>query len=169
MHKRIAVLVGAATTATLIGGAGLATASASPAGPAASGTEHFYLMTTLPNTSKYVVIAKGLFTVGGTDISGSTSDLVAVTGGTFKINHGGKLHIVKEQFSTKTCLGVFEATAAFTVGHGTGAYKGISGSGKAVVNDLFIARRNAKGACSSPSSTPAFSQQTIAATAKVKL
>ena len=91
MHKRIVALVGAATMATLVSGAGLAAASASPASPAASGTEHFYLMTTQPSASRYSVIATGLFTAGGTDVSGSKSDLVKLPGGSFKINHGGRL------------------------------------------------------------------------------
>ena len=167
MHKAIVALVGAATTATLIGGAGLATASASPAGPAASGSEQFYLMTTQPSASRYVVIATGLFTAGGTDISGNTTDLVRVTGGTFKIHHGGALHIIKQQLNKKTCVADFEATAAFTVGNGTGAYKGISGSGKALISSMFIARR-VKGVCN-PNATPVVNEQTITAKAKVKL
>ena len=167
MRKRIAALVGAAATATLISGAGLATASASPSSPAVSGTEHFYLMTTQPTATRYSVIATGLFTAGGTDISGRNSDLIKLPGGSFKIHHGGRLHVVKMQLNRKTCLANFVATAGFTVGNGTGVYKGISGSGKAVIKSLFIARRS-KGACNA-NATPVVSQETITATGKVKL
>jgi hypothetical protein len=168
MRKTIVALVGAATAATLISGAGLATASASPSRPAASGSEQFYLMTTQPAANRYVVIATGLFTAGGTDISGNTTDVIKLAGGSFKIHHGGKIHVVKQQFNPKTCLANFEATAAFTVGNGTGAYKGISGQGKAVVSSMFIARRNSKGKCN-PNATPQFNEQTITAKAKIKL
>ena len=167
MHKRIVALVGAATMATLVSGAGLAAASASPASPAASGTEHFYLMTTQPSASRYSVIATGLFTAGGTDVSGSKSDLVKLPGGSFKINHGGRLHVVKMQLNRTTCLANFVATAAFTVGNGKGAYKGISGSGKALISSQFIARRS-KGACN-PNATPVVLEQTITAKGNVKL
>jgi len=167
MRKTIAALIGATTTATMITGAGLAAASARPASPAKSGTEHLALMTTLPSTSKYTVIASGLFTAGGVDISGNTTDLVKLSDGTFKVHHGGALHIVKQQLNRKTCLAVFEATASLTLSGGTGAYKGISGSGKAVINSQFIARRS-KGACN-PNLTPTVVEQTINATAHVKL
>ncbi len=167
MRKTIAALIGAATAATMITGAGLAAASARPASPSSSGTEHFNLMTTQPSASTYTVIASGLFTAGGIDISGSTTDTVKLPGGSFKIHHGGPLHIVKQQLNRKTCLANFEATAGLTVGGGTGKYKGISGSGKATINSLFIARRS-KGTCN-PNLTPVVAEQTITATAHVKL
>ena len=167
MRKTIAVLASAAAATMLVGGLGLASASARTAGPAVSGTEHFYLMTTQPSASKYAVIATGVFTAGGTDISGNTTDLVRLPGGTFKVHHGGALHIVKQQLNQKTCLAVFEATASLTVGNGTGKYKGISGSGKAVINEMIIARRT-KGACN-PNATPLVNEQTITAKATVHL
>ena len=167
MRKIIASLAGGAAATMLIGGVGLASASARPAGPAVSGTEHFYLMTTLPSTSRYTIIATGLFTAGGTDISGNTTDLVKLPGGTFKIHHGGAIHIVKQQLNRKTCLAVFDATASFTVGNGTGRYHGISGSGKAAINQMLIARRS-KGACN-PNLNPVVNEQTITAKGLLKL
>ncbi len=167
MRKTNAALA-AAAAAVLATGAGWSAASASPASQAASGTEHFYLMTTQPSASKYTVIASGVFTGGGTDSSGNTVDKVKLPGGTFKISHSGQIHIVVQKVNSKTCLAQFKGTASFTIGSGTGAYKGISGSGKATVAALEIAKRNAKGQCN-PNATPVVNEQTITATAHVKL
>jgi hypothetical protein len=168
MRKTNAALASGAAVAMLASGVGLASASARPAGPAASGTEHIYLMTTQPSESRYSVIMTGVFTAGGTDVSGSKVDKIELPGGTFKINHSGPFHVLKEQVNRTTCLAVFEATATATIGHGTGRYAGISGTAKALVNETFIARRNSKGACN-PNANPSVVEQTITAKAHVKL
>jgi hypothetical protein len=145
--------------AMVAGGTGLAVAGTSRVRVAVSGTEHLSLMTTLPNASKFVVIASGVFTAGGTDVSGGSIDVVKTPAGSFKLNHGGAVHVLKERFSRKTCLAVFAATAKFTLEGGTGAYKGISGSGKGLINETFIARRS-KGQCN-PNATPLVAEETI--------
>lgn len=167
MRKTLAGLIGIAATAAIITGAAMTAANASPAAPTASGTEHFDLMTTMPSTSRYSVIATGVFTAGGTDISGSTTDKLELPGGTFKVHHGGRIHVITEKVNQKTCLADFVAKADLTVGDGTGRYKGISGTGHAVVSELFIARRS-KGACD-PNLTPVVLQETIKAQAHVKV
>jgi hypothetical protein len=157
----------AATIAAVLGGTAVAGAS-THSGGARSGTEHFYLMTTLPSASRFEVIATGLFTAGGTDIAGSTIDTVKLPGGTFKVNHGGPVHVIKQQVNPKTCFAVFEATAKIKLGGGTGKYAGITGSGNATINDLGIAPRTAKGACNL-NGNPVANEETITATASVKL
>jgi hypothetical protein len=166
--NRLAATLGAVLIATVLGGAGLAAASASTASTATSGTEHFYLMTTQPSAARYAIIATGVFTSGGVDISGNTADLVKVKGGSFKIRHGGPIHIVKQIIDKKTCLAEFKATAGFTIAGGTGAYKKLSGSGRAVISDLAIFVRTKKGACN-PNANPVVNEQTITGTANVKL
>jgi hypothetical protein len=163
--SRIAI-AGTAAAAMIASGAGLAAASTSTARqPAVSGTEHFSLMTTEPSASKYVVIATGLFTAGGVDVSGNKVDLVKLPGGSFKINHGSAVHVTKEKFNPQTCLMQFAATAKFTLEDGTRAYKGISGSGTARISGTGIARRT-KGQCN-PNANALFLQQTIIATAHI--
>jgi hypothetical protein len=166
MRKTMAVLASTVAAAGLVAG-GLATASASSATSAASGTEHFSLMTTSPSASKYVIIASGVFTGGGVDKSGNTTDTAKFANGSFKIHHGGKLKILKEQVNQKTCLAMFVAKAKFTLGGGTGAYKGISGSGTATISELAIAPRS-KGQCN-PNANPLHNEETISATGHVKL
>jgi hypothetical protein len=168
MRKTIAALASAAAATMLVGGVGLASASVRPAGPAVSGTEHIYLMTTQPSGSRYTAIMTGVFTAGGTDISGSKVDKIELPGGTFKVNHSGPFHVLKEQVNRTTCLAVFEATATVTIGHGTGRYAGISGTAKALINDTFIARRNSKGACN-PNAKPVVNEESIVAKAHVSL
>ncbi|HEY5357762.1 MAG TPA: hypothetical protein VIJ82_08730 [Streptosporangiaceae bacterium] len=168
MRKTIAALIGTATAATMISGAGLAAASTAAGSPAKSGTEHLYLMTTQPSASRYSVIATGVFTAGGVDISGNVTDTIKFRGGTFKVHHGGPSHVVRQRLNRKTCLFEFEVISGFKVGGGTGAYKGISGSGKAVISALAIARRNSKGQCN-PNANPVVNQQTITAKGHIKL
>lgn len=165
---RIAVGAGAVSLAAALSSAGLAAASVRAAAPPRSGTEHFYLMTTQPTASRYAVIATGVFTAGGTDIAGNTTDTVKLPGGTFKINHGGQPHVVKQQVDPTTCFGVFEATAKFTLGGGTGKYARITGSGNATINFLFIASRTKTGACNF-NANPVVNEETITARAQVKL
>ena len=161
-------IVGAAAVAMIASGTGLAVASTTTVQRSgASGTEHFSLMTTQPSASKYTVIATGLFTAGGVDLSGNTVDTVKLSGGGFKINHNFPLHILKEQLNRQSCLMEFAGTSKFTVEDGTGAYKKISGSGKALISGIGIARRS-KGQCN-PNATPVVLEQTITATAHVSL
>lgn len=124
-------------------------------------------MTTQPTASRYAVIATGVFTAGGTDIAGGTTDTVKLPGGTFKVNHGGQPHVVKEQVNPATCLEVFEGTAKITVGGGTGKYARIHGSGNATINDQAIASRTKKGTCDF-NANPVVNEETITATARVK-
>jgi hypothetical protein len=159
---------GAVAIATALCGAGLASASTSAPALSAAGTEHFYLMTTQPSASRYTIIATGVFTTGGVDISGSKTDTASVKGGTFKIHHGTAFKIIKEEVNAKTCLAQFEASVSFTLGNGTGAYKKLSGSGKALINEMAIFARNAKGVCN-PNANPLQNEQTITATAHVRL
>src|SRR5450432_2391977 len=77
--------------------------AASAAVPAASGTEHFQIVTTSrTHANVATMIASGLFTGGGVDISGSNADMVKLPGGTFKFNHRaihGSRHV-----NPSTCL-----------------------------------------------------------------
>jgi hypothetical protein len=158
-----------AAAAILTGGVGLAVANASTSGPLKSGTEHLSLMSTEPSGARAVVIASGVFTAGGVDITGNTTDKIVLPGGTFKVTHKGNPHVTKQQYNQTTCLGLFEGTAPFTISHGTGLYKGISGSGSAVLRYYFVAKRVGGHCNSNPNANPAVVEQTITGTAHVRL
>ncbi len=165
MRRSIAAFAATAGAVVLVTGVGLAAASASPAGT--SGTEHLYLMTTQPSGAKSELIASGVFTAYGTDIAGSTVDTAHLTGGTFKITHNSGFKILKESVNAKTCFAVFEAKTKFTLGSGTGAYKGISGSGTAIITELEITAKS-KGKCN-PNVNPVANEETITGTGHVSL
>jgi hypothetical protein len=165
-RRLLAVAAALAAAAALIS-FGLTSATASPAAPGWSGTEHFTLMSTKQTASRSAVIMTGLFTLGGLDISGASTDTIRLPGGSFKIYHGTKLQVLQQFVSPSTCLSRFRARAVFTIGGGTIKWKGISGSGTATITDLAIGRRNA-GKCD-PNLRPLVSEQTITATAHVQL
>jgi hypothetical protein len=164
------VVAGAAAAIALAGvlsGVGLTSATASPAAAAWSGTEHFTLMSTKQTADRSAVIMTGLFTLGGLDIAGNSTDTIRLPGGSFKIYHGSRPQVLTNQFSSSTCLGRFKARVKFSIGGGAIKWKGITGSGTATITDLSIGRRT-NGACN-PDARPLVSEQTITATASVKL
>jgi hypothetical protein len=167
MFSKMSRLIAVGAVVAAAGGAWAGVANAATAHPAASGTEHFNLMTTEPSNAKYVIIASGVFTAGGIDTSGSTTDVARFANGSFKVHHGGALHIIKMHANLKTCLAVFEGRAPITLSNGTGAYKGLSGSGTATINELEIGSRS-HGQCNF-NANPLTNEQTITATAHVKL
>ena len=166
-RRRLLAASAALAAAAALTAFGLTSATASPAAPTWSGTEHFTLMSTKPTASRYAVIMTGLFTLGGLDIAGSSTDTIKLPGGSFKIYHGTKVHVLRQSFSPSTCLAQFKARANFTIGGGTVKWKGISGSGGATITGLAIGRRS-NGKCDQ-SLRPLVSEQTITATARVQL
>ena len=66
--------------------------------------------------------------------------------GTFTIAHSGGTGTPR--FNPKTCLGVIALNGTYRIGHGTGAYAGISGHGIYRLNILLVAARNSAGKCS---------------------
>ena len=143
MRKIITSAAVAATAVALLGGTGIAAASSHAA---VTKTESFQLMST-SGTNKSSAIAYGAFTAAGVDTSGAhNTDTLTFSNGTLKLVHkktGGSQH-----FDPTTCLLTVTQTATYTLGNGTGAYKGVTGSGKATVNILGIAARNSAGKCS---------------------
>ena len=155
------VVVAAGTVAV----SGLAPASASQAAslsakPAASlsasGTEHFQIMTTSETARTTHVIASGVFTAGGTDVSGNKSDTIIFSGGTFKIRHFAGHG--KQSFDPATCLLTINLHGTYKLKDGTGTYAGISGHGRYHLRVLSVAARNSNGKCSQRKQPEAFEQ-----------
>jgi hypothetical protein len=128
--------------------AGLATAAAtSPALAAggATGTEHIVMMNST-TSGVYSVIATGVFTAGGTINLPSGSNELKLTGGTLKIIP--KFGPSKMSFNSKTCLVTVTGSVTYKLGHGTGAYAKVTGSGHATLSQRQVNARNAHGKCS---------------------
>ncbi len=164
-RTRLVAAASTAVTAAALAVSGVAVASA--ATPAASGTEHFQLMTTSPSQhAPSTIIATGVFTAGGVDHAGNKADTVTFPGGSFKINHS-RGH-GKQSFNPKTCLFVISQHGTFKLSSGTGKYAGISGHGTYQLSIMAVAARNAKGACSQKAPPVAW-EQVIKASGPVTL
>jgi hypothetical protein len=138
-------LIAAITTilaAALISGFGSLGAGASTR---SARTEHFQVMSTAATSNKQSLIATGEFTAGGTDIVGRTTDKAVFPGGTFTIKHHS--NVFTANVNSHTCLFTETQRGTYRLGHGTGRYAGISGSGRWVVHILGVFARDSKGRC----------------------
>jgi hypothetical protein len=116
--------------AVLTGAAVLAVTSAAFGSGASgtSGTEHFSFMSTNVGADKFSVIATGVFTAGGTATPLAGADTLRFPNGTIDVASRTK---GKPRYfaNTKTCYESLVQKGTYTVLGGTGAYKGIAGSG----------------------------------------
>jgi hypothetical protein len=163
MRGRLAMMTGAVALVATIGGTSLAQASS---GPAVSGTEHIVaISTSSASSNKFSVIMTGAFTAGGTVVTGKGAAKVTLPGGTFMVS--SKPSKQSRKFSKTTCL--FTVTLAGTdkLGHGTGKYAGISGSGKSTFSLRAVFPRVA-GACTMHR-PPLALQEILSATGPVSL
>jgi hypothetical protein len=140
MRKMIlAVPAVAAAAALAISGAATATPSTK--------TEHFSLVDASTNHSAaFSAIATGGFTAGGTAIVDKGKATLQFPGGTItmKINRGHS-DLVKIN-TNSACLQASSGTGTYTIAGGTGAYAGITGSGKATKHLAFV-EKAVKGNC----------------------
>jgi hypothetical protein len=140
MRRITTIAIGAITAAATVSGVGLAAASASPA---RSYTEHFQAIATSPNS--YAVIAYGRFAGHGVDHPGNKVDTIRFANGSFQVAHSpGK---GPQSFDPKTCVVLVNQHGTYTDGHGTGAYRGITGSGKYQITLVIIGAKSG-GKCS---------------------
>jgi hypothetical protein len=165
VRSRLLGAAGAVVAAGAIAVSGVAAASAAPHTARASGTEQFQIMTTSATSSTSSIIARGVFTAGGVDHSGNKVDTAVFSNGSFKIAHSKGTG--SQSFNPKTCLMTISLHGTYTLSGGTGAYAGISGSGKYRVSILAVGARSG-GKCSKTKPPVAF-QQLIKASGPVKL
>ncbi len=134
MRKMIISALTATAAAAMLGGAGLAAASTHTA---VSGTEHFQMMTTTGTGSTGSVIASGVFTAPAVDHEHSNNtSTFTFSNGTILIKHSKGTGT--QNFNPKTCLLTINEHGTYKLVSGTGAYAGISGSGKYQLSILGI-------------------------------
>lgn len=156
MRTTVTALIGAATVAIVISGAGIAAASAQTA---VTATEHFQEIVASPTATKANIVVYGAFTAAGVDQENpNNTDTFKFAGGTFLVTP--KFTVKSEHLNKTTCLLTQTLQIAYTISDGTGTYTGISGSGRGTLTDLEITARNSHGACAT-SRTP-LAQQVIA-------
>jgi hypothetical protein len=109
-----------------VGASALALAPSAQA--ATSGTEYFEI--TIANTAE-AATTHGLFADGGWDESGNTNyDVLHLSNGDLRITHpDSKITFQKFALNPDTCAASLTIRGGYTLGHGTGAYAGITGHG----------------------------------------
>jgi hypothetical protein len=167
MRKTLAALIGAAATATMITGAGVAAASAGhpavashPAGislavhpaslhAAVTRTEHFQDVSASLTSNTSPLVAYGLFNASGTDVQNSNgTDTFTFPSGGFLVKH--KVTHSRSRFSKTACAGTERQRGTYKVSHGTGKYAGISGHGRFRLRVLIVARHTSHGCSGKP-------------------
>jgi hypothetical protein len=160
-YKKLLATASVIVTTGAVAFGGLAAASASTtARPNVTGIEHFQIMTTSATSNQASFIARGVFTTGGVDIQGNTTDLVKVPGGTFKIRHSQGHG--SQTFNPRTCLLSLNLHGTYRLRHGTGRFAGIRGHGRYQLRILAIGARNANGKCSQRKPPVTFQQVIVA-------
>jgi hypothetical protein len=145
MRIRRNLLIATASTIAAVGaiaGTSVLTASAAPR---AAATEHLQIVNV--GNSPDDAILYGPITGHAIDVENRshTMSVLKFSNGTITISHptkGGSQH-----FDPKTCLTVVSLHGTFKFTKGTGAYKGVTGSGTYQTNVLVLAAR-VKGKCS---------------------
>jgi hypothetical protein len=141
-RHRLLASTAAVAASVAVALAGLSAASASPARPAASGTEHFQLITT-SDSGATPVIMYGVVTTHGVDHEGSKTDAIKLGGGGFKLIHTER---TGTEHMNKNCLAKVFNDGTYKLSGGTGTYKGVRGHGTYRFTQLFIARK-VNGVC----------------------
>jgi hypothetical protein len=98
-------------------------------GSGASRPEHFTFMSTAVTADKFNVIATGAFTAGGTATPLAANNTLKFPNGTITVTSKSKGKPVYTA-NTKTCYETLSQKGTYTITAGTGAYKGITGTGK---------------------------------------
>jgi TRAP-type mannitol/chloroaromatic compound transport system substrate-binding protein len=156
MGKTLAAAASAFTLAALIAGTGLTAASAS----AAAGRTEEFRMVSGQVSGKASVVATGAFTAGGTTNLNTTAATLRFSGGSFRINpRPTQTHV---RIDPRTCVLNAIQQGTYRIGHGTGRFAHVTGSGTYAAELLGVLVRNARGKCSQ-SRPPRALQQVVTA------
>lgn len=160
MRTKLTTSIMVILAVTIIGaGTGAASAAAG-----STQMEHLRIMNTQATSARLSVIATGAFTSGGYVIPAAVTDTVVFPTGTFQFRHVTQ-HVTASG-NPSTCLLTETLRGTFTLGHGTGKYAGIRGSGKFVTSIVAVTAKNHAGHCAHVSA-PATYQEIITASGPV--
>lgn len=143
MRRTLVAAITLLTTTALVSGAAVADASASR--PDRARQEHFRVISTVAASRRQSVLATGAFTAGGYLVPGRivalrSTDRVVFANGSFRMAR----HITRQwlPLPTASCLVRETLRGSYVLGHGTGAYRHISGSGRFVLRITGVIRRS---------------------------
>lgn len=138
MQRTILILtVVAVAAASAFADAAWASASGKP--------EHLSVVSTTSPSGVASVIATGAFTAGGTVLGSKTGVTVDLQHGTFEIQPQISQHVTVDK---ATCYFAATGWGTYTILHGTGAYKGIKGSGHLTFTEVSVVPKTSNGTCS---------------------
>ncbi|GEM_PF-774286 len=154
---RISRLAPAQVTTVLLGAVVLAACSSASGGhPRASGSsankpadqmsaslERWVVISNSITNTRAPVIFQGMFTAGGTGINGQYTNKIVLPGGTFILNH--RQVTAKTHLDPRSCLDSITGSGPYTLGNGTGRYKGIKGHGDLTLNVRFVLSQTNRG------------------------
>jgi hypothetical protein len=127
-----------------------------------SGTEHFRIVSTsTAENAPSSIVARGVFTAGGTDFPGNNKDLAVFADGAFTIHHPEADSTFSDNLNSKTCVDHVTGSGTYTLGQGYGAYAKIKGSGTYDFRGVFTLPRNPNGTCNTSSSAQPTASQTV--------
>jgi hypothetical protein len=154
MRRPLATAITLASTAALVGGAGVAaqaSPSAAPASapaarqPGVSGAEHFRIISVAASSRRQSVLATGAFTAGGYQVPGRVTGLRAVDkmvfpNGTFLVTR----RITKQVLPvpTSSCQISETIRGTLSISGGTGSYRGMSGGGAFLLQISGVIRKS---------------------------
>jgi hypothetical protein len=129
--------------------------------------EHFTFMSTNVTADKFNVIATGAFTAGGTATPLAATDTLKFPNGTITVTPKSKGN-PRLRANTKTCYENLSQTGTYTIAGGTGAYKGLTGSGSFTLSIRQVGPI-VNGKCDTKTSKRVASQGVITASGSVTL
>src|SRR6185437_10874766 len=154
LRTRLLAAAGSMLAAGALALSGIVAAAAAPSGNSASGIERFQIMSTSANAIRDTVIAHGVFTAGGVDITTSnTTDTFKFPNGTIRVRHSPGTG--PQSFNPRTCLITVHQHGTYRLVGGTGKYAGISGHGRFQVDVLAVGARS-HGKCDQSKPPAAF-------------
>jgi hypothetical protein len=140
-HFRLLMAAGSMLAAGAITLSGTIAATAAPSSSSASGIEHFQFMSTSATATRDTVIAHGVFTAGGVDITTSnTTDTLKFPDGKIRLRHSPGTG--PQSFNRHTCLFTVHQHGTYRLLSGTGKYAGISGHGRYRLDILAVGARS---------------------------
>jgi len=154
LRTRLLAAAGSMLAAGALALSGIVAAAAAPSSSGASGIEHFQAMSTSETSTTTTVIARGVFTAGGVDITTSnTTDTFKFPNGTIRVRHSPGTG--PQSFNRRTCLLTVHQHGTYRLLGGTGKYAGISGHGRYRLDILAVAARS-HGKCTQNKPPAAF-------------
>ena len=136
----------AIAAAALLAAAGAAALGIATSAAASTSTEHFSLISVSTSNSHVVfsAITTGRFTAGGKAVMTGKVVTLRFPAGTITLNVTNRHRTITRY---PACLQTEASSGTYTIADGTGAYNGISGSGKSTANITFV-ETMASGKCS---------------------